>query len=116
MRDVAIALAAASIIALCSVAASAAPHWVQWREGFWLDMNSLMREGAAMAFDVIQGDGDPVAIARNPDLHQKNLINCATRSHNVYSPIMNIWTGWGNKWDHEDEALYKLVCKRNLKD
>lgn len=115
MRNIAIALAAVSIVGLHSVQGFAASHWVEWRKGFWMDINSLTREGPTVTFDVIQGEGDPVKIASNPDLHTKNRVNCVTQTHNVYSSIMDLWSGEGNVWDHEDERLFKIACNRDLK-
>jgi hypothetical protein len=115
MRYIAIALAAVSIVGLNSVQGSAASRWVEWRDGFWMDMNSLTRDGQTVTFDVIQGTGDPVKIASDPDLHTKNRINCATQTHNVYSPVMDLWSGEGSVWDREDERMFKLACNRDLK-
>ena len=116
MRAVAVALATVGIVGLCPVQASAAPHWVKWHERLWLDANSVSREGPFATFDTIQGDGDPVMLARDKDLHLKNRFNCVARTHSVYAPTLDLWLDEGNKWDPGDETIFKLVCKRNLKD
>jgi hypothetical protein len=115
MREVAVALATISIVGLCSVQAYAAPRWVKWQEELWLDMNSVSREGPLATFDTIQGKGDPVEIARDPDLHLRNRINCVARTHSVYSPILDLWSAESDKWEPGDERIFKLVCNRDLK-
>jgi hypothetical protein len=110
---IAVALATASIVALYSVQGSAAPHWVKWREGFSVDMNSVARSGTYLTFDVIPaGDDDPNKVARNPVVHLKNFINCVTHTHKVYTPFNQLWSAEG-KWAPEEEPLFTSIC--NLK-
>lgn len=117
MRNIAVAVAAASLVGLCTVHASAAAHWVKWHDEptvkMWLDLNSVSRQGDVVTYDVIQGEGDPAEVARDPDLHLKNRINCVRRTHDVYSAVLDAWSGEGPALDNaEDRRVFALVCKR----
>jgi len=50
-----------------------APEWTNW-----VDTNSVSREGALTTFDMLTDNkgGDPVAMARNPNAHNKIGFNC----------------------------------------